>query len=92
MDRTPAKLLVHHEVPWLRKVEEMYLLLLDEVEEFDLEDDSNLSEAQRNKVKNLKQDIVRLVSAYNLTYSTRMMEAMNLACLLYTSPSPRDRG
>merc|ERR1711949_3077 len=65
--------------PWLRKVEEMYLLLLDEAEEFDLEDDSNLSEAQRNKVKNLKQDIVRFVSAYNLTYSTRMMEAMNLA-------------
>ena len=79
VDRTPAKLLVHHEVPWLRKVEEMYLLLLDEAEEFDLEDDSNLSEAQKNKVKNLKQDIDRFVSAYNLTYSTRMMEAMNLA-------------
>ena len=79
VDKTPARLLVHHEVSWLRKVEEMYLLLLDEAEEFDLEDDSNLSEAQRNKVKNLKQDIVRFVSAYNLTYSTRMMEAMNLA-------------
>ena len=79
VDKTPARLLVHHEVSWLRKVEEMYLLLLDEAEEFDLEDDSNLSEAQRNKVKNLKQDIVRFVSNYNLTYSTRMMEAMNLA-------------
>merc|ERR1711949_116735 len=69
VDAALPRVLVEQKASWLDKVEEMYLLLLDEAEDFNMDDDSKLSAAQRDKVKHLKEDIVRYVSAFKYAYT-----------------------